>query len=210
MENPVMILGATGIGKVALDIFSSSGVVIYCFLDEDTQLHGTEIGEVGVLGSVNDDGFLKYIGHKCEAFVAVEDMKKRRQLVEMLNTRRKVMPVNAVHSKASVSRYAAMGHGNLLNTGAIVNAFAKVGSHCILHSNSVVEYEAVLSDFVQLGTGATVGTRAKIGEGSIIGSGAVIAAGVKIGANAQVVPGSLVLKDVAEGETVFGVPAKEV
>jgi len=31
MENPVMILGAGGLGAVALDIFKTNNVVVYAF-----------------------------------------------------------------------------------------------------------------------------------------------------------------------------------
>ena len=59
MINPVVIFGAKGLGKTALDIFKSNDVVVYCFLDDDVSLHGTEIEEVSVLGATDDDGYLK-------------------------------------------------------------------------------------------------------------------------------------------------------
>ncbi|MGB3618236.1 MAG: acetyltransferase, partial [Catalinimonas sp.] len=121
MENPVLIFGATTLGRTALDIFAGNGVAVYGFLDDDPATHGVEIGEVSVLGSTDDDGFLKLIGRKCEAFVAVEDVALRRGLVKMLHDRRHVMPVNAVHPSALLSPGASLGHGTLVGVGAIVN-----------------------------------------------------------------------------------------
>jgi sugar O-acyltransferase (sialic acid O-acetyltransferase NeuD family) len=210
MENPVIILGASGLGKVALDIFTSLDVVVYCFLDDDEKLHNTEIHEISVMGSPRDDGFLKYIGKKCEAFVAVEEKKERRELVKLLLERRKVMPVNAVHQAALISEMAMIGHGNLINAHAVLSAGAKIGNHCILHAKSLVEHDATLADFVQVGAGSIVGPRVKIGEGVLIGAGAILTAGITIGANAQVAPGSLVTQSVEPDDIVFGLPAKSL
>ncbi|UZR95894.1 NeuD/PglB/VioB family sugar acetyltransferase [Chondrinema litorale] len=207
MENPVIIFGATGIGKVALDIFTSKNIITYCFLDDDSSLHDTEINEISVMGSTKDDGFLKYIGKKCEAFVAVEESSERKRISNMLKQRRKVMPVNAIHDQTIISKHAFIGYGNLINAGAIVNSGAKVPNHCIIHSNAVIEYDVQLEDFVQVGAGSIIGPKVTLGEGALIGAGATIAAGIKIGKRAQIAPGSVVLKNVEADDIVFGNPA---
>ena len=48
MINPVIIFGAGPLGKMALDIFKSNDVIVYGFLDDNKELHQTEIGEVPV------------------------------------------------------------------------------------------------------------------------------------------------------------------
>ena len=40
MERPVIILGAHGLGRVALDILQQNGSVVYGFLDDDPTLQG--------------------------------------------------------------------------------------------------------------------------------------------------------------------------
>jgi len=210
MENPVLIFGAKGLGRVALDIFKSNGVVVYGFLDDDKALHNTEIQDVTVLGSTDDDGFLKLIGKKCEAFVASDDNKLRRSLVEMLLDRRKTMPVNAIHGLAFIAPSASLSHGSLVSAGVIINSVASVGNHCILHTNSVVDYEATLSDFVQIGAGSHIGSGVTIEEGAFIGSGVTVVAGITIGKNARVGAGSVVIENVKAGATVFGNPAKVI
>ncbi len=208
MENPVMIIGATRLGRLALDIFLSRGIMAYCFLDDDEELHNTEINDVAVMGKTTDEGFLKFIGNKCEAFVAVEEREDRLKLVELVKSRRKVMPVNAIHDLAYISETAHLGYGNLVAAGAVVQPNAKVPHHCVLDARSVIDCDAELEDFVQVGAGAIIGANCKIGTGAFIGAGAVIAAGIKIGKNAQVAPGAVVLQEVEEEGIVFGNPAK--
>ncbi|MBL3656688.1 acetyltransferase [Fulvivirga sediminis] len=210
MKNPVMIFGANSMGRAARDIFDSNDIMIYGFLDDDEKLHGTEMDEISVLGATDDDGFLKYIGKKCEAFIAIDDNKYRKNIVKMLNERRKVMPVNAIHQASVIAGTAYIGHGNFINMGARVADNAKVGNHCILNTNSVVDYSAELGDFVQLGAGSVINTGVHVGNEVFIGSGVTIVSGVKIGKGARIGAGSVVIADVEAGKTVFGNPAQVV
>ena len=210
MENPVLIFGAKGLGLVALDIFQRNNVVVYGLLDDDADLHGTEIGEYSVLGATDDDGFLKLIGKKCEAFVAIEERTIRRDLVEMLNERRHVMPVNAIHDTAVISALSEIGHGNLFAPRSVVNATAKVGSHSIFQTGAIVEHGAEVGDFVNIGAGSVVGSNVTIENDAFIGSGVTIIAGVTIGQGASVGAGSVVVESVPAGGRVFGNPAKKV
>lgn len=206
----VIILGAKGLGKVALDIFNQGNVVTYCFLDDDEELHNTEVEGVMVLGSTDDEGLLKYINQDCNVFIASDDMNYKRSIVEMLLEEWKVMPINAIHPQAKVSELAYLGYGNFVNAGVFVNAGAKLNNHCLIHSNSLIDFDAVIEDFVQIGAGTIVNSGVTVGEGAFVGSGVTIVSGIKIGAGARIGAGSVVIENVAEGATVFGNPAKKM
>ena len=210
MEKPVIILGAKGIAHPALEIFNSNQVIVYGFLDEDESIHGTEINTVSVLGNPEDDGFLKLIGKKTEAFVAVDDTKYRKFLVELLNERRKVQPINAIHQTAYISTDAIIGHGNFINAGVMIGAAAEIGQHCIFHSGAIIDHKAKIGDFAQIGAGSVVNSEVIIEEGAFIGSGVTIVSGVTIGKNARVGAGSVVISSVGNNETVFGNPAAKI
>ncbi|GAB3897923.1 acetyltransferase [Spirosoma agri] len=210
MENPVLIFGAGSLGLTALDLFQRNNVVVYGLLDDNKELHGKEFGEVTVLGETDDDGFLKLIGQKCEAFIAISDSRVRKRLVKLLNERRKVQPVNAIHDTAVVSKMVLLGHGNLIAARAVVNPFSEIGHHCIIQSGAVIESQAKLGDYVNVGTGSVINSGVTIGEGAFIGTGATIIAGVTIGKNARVGAGSVVVENVDANATVFGNPANKL
>ena len=210
MENPVIIFGANYLGRAAKEIFESNSIVVYGFLDDEKKLHNTELDEVVVLGSMDDDGFLKLIGKKCEAFVAVDDNKLRKSVVAMLQEVRHVQPVNAIHSGARVSSKAELGHGNFIDSGATVAPGAKIGSHGIFHANSFVGVGATIGDFAQVGAGSLINPAVTIEDEVFIGSGVTIISGITIGKGARIGAGSVVIGPVKSGETVFGNPAASI
>ena len=210
MENPVIIFGTGPIGRSAREIFDANGNVVYGYLDDRAELHGTQIDEITVLGNTDDEGFLKLIGKKCEAFVAADDMRLRKSLVKMLNDVRHIQPVNAVHPRAGLSPFASIGHGNYFAARTEVGPGATVGNHGLFHTAAQVGAEAVVGNYVQIGAGAVINPSVIIEDEVFIGSGAVIVSGVKIGKGARVGAGSVVIAPVAAGETVFGNPAKSV
>lgn len=210
MDNPVIIFGASFLGRAARETFEANGNVVYCFLDDNKDLHGKEIDNVTVLGSTDDDGYLKLIGKKCEAFVAIDDNKLRKNVVKMLHEERHVQPVNAIHPGASLASSSAIGHGNFADTGVIIGAGAEIGNHCILNARVSVGVETKIGDYVQIGAGTIVNAGVEIGEEAFIGSGVTIISGISIGKGARVGAGSVVIAPVKAGETVFGNPAQKV
>lgn len=210
MENPVIIFGASFLGRAAKEIFEKNSNVVYGFLDDTKNLHATEIDNVQVLGSTDDDGFLKLIGKKCEAFVAIDDNKVRKNLVKMIQEIRHVQPVNAIHQDAVIASSASVGHGNFIDVGVKVGAGATVSNHCLINANVVLGAEATVGNFVQIGAGSIVNPGVVIEDEAFIGSGVIIVSGLTIGKGARIGAGSVVIAPVKAGDTVFGNPAEKV
>ncbi len=210
MEKPVIIFGANGIGKAALEIFKSNDAIVYGFLDDRKSLHGTQLMDIQVLGSTDDDGFLKLIGHKCESFVATDNNELRKSIVRLLNERRKVMPVNAIHKNASLADSVYLEHGNFINDSVVIGTLCRLGSHNILHCGVILDTEVNIGNFVQIGTGSIVGEGVKIENEVFIGAGVTIVAGVLIGKRSRIGAGSVVIENIEDDTTVFGNPAKPV
>lgn len=210
MENPVIIFGTKGLGIVALDIFQRNGVVVYGFLDDDKKLHQTEINTIPVLGETDDDGFLKLIGKKCEAFVAIEERIERKKMVEMLIEKRHIMPVNAIHADSIVSEIAELGHGNLIAARVILSPKAKIGNHCMIQTGAIIDHQVQIGNFVNIGSGSVIGAGAIIEDDVFIGTSAVIVGGVQIGKGASVGAGSVVIENVPAKARVFGNPAQKM
>lgn len=210
MDKPVIILGAGSIGKSVMEAFVSNDVVVYGFLDEDETMHHKEIGNVTVMGSLEDPNYLTVIGSECEAFVAIEEIELRKNLVDMLVSERKTMPVNAIHKTANLATSTEMGHGNYIGAGVILGSGTKLGSHLIVESGAVLNHDAELGNFIHIGAGSVINSGVKIEDDVFIGSGVTIVGGIIINQGARIGAGSVVIKDVEVGQTVFGNPAEPV
>lgn len=210
MDKPVIILGAGSIGKSAMEAFISNNVLVYGFLDDDTTLQGKEIGDVEVMGSLEDSNYLSVIGGECEVFVAMEEIEMRRNIVHMLRDDRKVMPINAIHDTANLASSAQIGHGNYIGAGVIIGSYTILENHLIINSGAVINHDVKLGDYVQVGAGTIINSGVEIENEVFIGSGVTIVDGIKIGNGARIGAGSVVIKNVDEGETVFGNPAEPV
>lgn len=210
MENPVIIFGANYLGRAAKEIFESNGNVVYGFLDDNKELHNKELDETFVLGNTDDDGFLKLIGKKCEAFIAVDDNRLRKSLVKLLQEVRHVQPVNAIHKSVSLSNHVELGHGNLIDQGVLIGAGAKLSNYGIIQAGCIIGAEASVGSFVQVGAGSIINPGVVLEDEAFIGSGVTIISGVTIGKGARVGAGSVVIAAVKAGETVFGNPAQPI
>jgi len=210
MENPVIIFGANYLGRQAKEIFEHNGNVVYCFLDDNKKLHNSIIDNITVLGSTDDQGFLKLIGKKCEAFVAEDENKVRKSIVTMLHEDRHVQPVNAIAQGIVVPTSGSIGHGNFIDQGVKIGAGASIGNHCIIGAGAIIGMEAKVGDFVQVGAGSIINPGVEVEEDVFIGSGVTIVGGITIGKGSRIGAGSVVVTPVKAGETVFGNPAQKV
>ncbi|WP_291726132.1 NeuD/PglB/VioB family sugar acetyltransferase [Bernardetia sp.] len=209
---PLIIVGAKGLGKVALEVLQSTDNVIYCFLDEeykeDAQI--SEINHVSIMGSSDDEDMLNLINDKCDYFVAIENSSDRKRLIKKIHKQRKKYPAIAVHSTAHIADDATMGYGTMIGMGTMIGANAKIGTSCIIGANATLDYDVEIANFTQIGIGANIGAGVKIEEDVFIGNGVTIIAGVTIGKGARVGAGSVVLSNIKAKETVLGNPAKAV
>ncbi|MCW2638587.1 MAG: hypothetical protein JWP76_893 [Dactylosporangium sp.] len=113
-----------------------------------------------------------------------------------------------VHPAAVVGPAVVLGPGTVIWPGAILTTDVSVGRHVHVNTNVAVGHDVTLADHVTLLPGCTVGGSTRIGRTATIGAGASVIDGVSVGAGAMVGAGAVVVRDVAEGLVVAGVPAR--
>jgi acetyltransferase-like isoleucine patch superfamily enzyme len=80
----------------------------------------------------------------------------------------------------------------------------------LLGSRSSLDHDGHMGDFSSLGPGATLGGTVSVGECTAIGLGANVIHRVVIGDHTVVGAGALVLGDVPDHVTAYGLPAAVV
>lgn len=85
---------------------------------------------------------------------------------------------------------------------------ARVGCGVIVNTGAQVDHDCAIGDFVHLGPGSVLCGGVTVGPLSLVGAGANVAPGVSIGGGVVVGVGAAVIRAVADGAVVVGVPAR--
>ncbi len=144
-----------------------------------------------------------------EAVCPLADGKAKRRFIEQVDGYG--MRYASIRSAGSrLSSYATVGPGLHLSWGSVICSHARVGAHVSIMVQVLVSEKVVIGDYVFIAAGTKLGGFVTIGEGSFIGMNSAVRDHVKIGRYATVGMGSVVTKDVPDGATVVGNPAREV
>tara|TARA_R110000850_G_scaffold96655_4_gene201870 strand:- start:5986 stop:6612 length:627 start_codon:yes stop_codon:yes gene_type:complete len=200
------ILGASGHGKVVADCAEMCGWPEIVFFD-DAWPGASQNGHWPVSGDT--DGLFASLTQFDGVLVAIGNNSTRLDKLRMLE-RNNAPLVSVVHPAAVVSRYADVGPGSVVFAGAVVNADSRIGMGAIVNTGASIDHDCVLGNCVHVSPGARLAGGVMVGELGWIGIGAVVKQLVRIGDRTMVGAGAAVVKDVEDGKTVIGVPARSV
>ena len=182
----VVIVGAGGFGRVALDVLLSGG-------DGDRTLgfyddaHAVLPGRIRGYPVLGDVEMLKSMlsVEPAHVVVAITDNEAR---LRVANTLRRLGGefFTPLHPLAHISDAAVVGDGSVVAAGAVVHPDASVGSHCFIGPGAVVDRD------VEVGAGAWVSAGAVVGPGARVGARAELGANASIGRKAEVEAGAQV------------------
>ena len=193
--NRLIIIGASGHGKVAADIAGLNGYTDIVFLDDNENVKSC--GGYKVIGNSKTvtDG---------DVFIAIGNAEARKRLSEGRNV------VTLIHPHAVIARDAVIGEGSVVMAGAVINPGARIGRGCIINTCSSVDHDCDIGDYCHVAVGAHLCGTVKTGESTWIGAGATVSNNINICGNCTIGAGCVVVKDIEEPGTYVGVPAKKI
>jgi sugar O-acyltransferase (sialic acid O-acetyltransferase NeuD family) len=112
-----------------------------------------------------------------------------------------------VHPRAVVAQSATLGPGSQVIAGAVINPEARLGMAVIVNTGATVDHDCLIEDGVHLAPGVHLAGNVTVGEGTFIGIGAVVTPGIRIGRHCTIGAGSVVIRDLPDSATAYGVPA---
>lgn len=207
----LLLIGAGGFARETVELVrainrKSPTWDLLGLLDDDPELHGTEMLGVPVLGPC-----AAAREHRDAALVACvaspDDPMRRLRLIARLG-----LPLERyatlVHPGATVPGSAAIGPGTVLHANAVLTADVSLGWHVAVMPHVVLTHDDEVGDGVTFGAGARVAGAVAIEAGAYIGAGALLRERIRVGCGATVGMGAVLTRSVPPGEVWYGSPAR--
>lgn len=204
-KNKILIVGASGHGKVIADIAIKMKLWNeVSFLDDNKSLKF--VMGLKVIG--NTTSILKY-SDEYDIFIGIGDNSKRKILHEILKSHGIIIPT-LIHPGSIIADNVQIGSGTVVMAGAVVNCCTSIGESCIVNTGSTIDHDNIIDDYVHISPGSHLAGTVKIGTGSWLGIGSIVSNNVTIGKNCNIGAGSVVIKDIHERGTYIGVPVRRI
>ncbi len=194
--NRLIIVGASGHGKVVADIAACIGYKEIVFLDDDDTIK--ECAGYPVVGKSSE-------APEGEMIVAIGNATIRKKLMELYEGRE--FPV-LVHPSAVIAKGVEIGAGSVIMAGVVINPEVKIGKGCIVNTSSSIDHECIIEDYVHVSVGAHLAGAVSVGAETWIGAGATISNNVNIYRNCMIGAGAVVVNNILVPGTYIGVPAR--
>ena len=201
MSKKLVIIGASGHGKVIADIALKTGYEVVGFLDDNETVE--ENCGFPVLGKTKD--IVKY-KDQCKFVIAIGNNSIREKVAEQYN----VQWATLIHPMAVLGINVQVGEGTVVMANAVLNPCTNIGQHCIINTGAIIEHDNKIKDFVHISPNAALAGTVEVGTRSHIGAGACVKNNTMISDNVVIGVGAAVVKDIKEAGVYVGVPARRI
>lgn len=205
MKDNLLIIGASGHGKVIADIaIKTKKWRSIAFLDDNESIKSSM--DIDVIGKV--DEVYMYL-EDYEIFVGIGNNQIRQKIQESVEAKGASIPV-LVHPNAVIGGHVKLDSGTVVMAGAIINCCTSIGKGCIINTGVTVDHDTVIENYVHISPGAHIAGTVKVGKGSWLGIGSNISNNIEITGGCIIGAGAVVVSDITETGTYIGVPARRI
>ncbi len=205
INSGLLVFGGGGHGKVVADAARSGSRWNKIAFVDDRYPDLLSVGGWPVVGRFESAGSFR--DAYPSAALGIGSNIDRARLFEKLQKLGFQLPT-ILHPDAIISPDAVLAAGTVVFARAVVNINAVIGAACIINTGAIVEHDCSIGYACHISPASILAGGVSVGSMSWVGIGAVVRHGISIGDNALVGAGAVVVKDVANEQTVVGVPAK--
>ncbi|MBW2040300.1 MAG: acetyltransferase [Deltaproteobacteria bacterium] len=204
----VLIYGASGHGKVIIDIIEKEGKhKIAGLIDDNPQMQGKDFCGYPVIGGF--EVLKEDVHHSYRLILAVGDNRSRKRLWEMVKPLGYGL-IRAVHPSAQIGQDVFIGSGTVIMANVAINPGARIGENVIVNTGATVDHDCIIGDYAHISPGTHLAGNVRVGELTHIGIGAIVISNVKIGKGSIIGAGTVVIEDIPNDVKAVGIPAKAI
>lgn len=206
-KNNLFLFGAGGLGRELLALVNSlPDWSVEAFVDHRAR----DIRYLKEIPVLHPDDFFKQQTNP-HILISIGDPLQKRNVYESIRDQPFTCPVIVYPGAVLLdSRSIIIGPGSVITPSVTITTNVKIGQHVLINLHATIGHDAVIGDFTSVMPGAHISGNVNIGKEVLIGTAATILNGLTIGDGAVIGAGSVVLRDVAPGQKVAGVPAKPI
>ncbi len=206
MKNNIFVYGASGHAKVVIDIIERQGLYDIAFLvDDNPCLKDTDFYGYHVIGGKQE--LLAERNRVTGGIVAIGSSRVRSSMAARL-TEHGFNLLTAVHPSAQLGRGVTIGNGTVIMAGVVINSDSRIGRNVIINTRAGIDHDCTIGDDVHIAPGSVLCGSVTIGDGTFVCAGSTIIPNLSIGSHVTIGAGSTVIRDVPNGVTIMGNPAK--
>lgn len=204
------IIGARGSGRETYNLYLSIKDKIFdieCkgFLDDNPNALDGFNNYPPIVSSVE-----AYIPNFDDVFIcALGDPKWVRYYTDLIE-RKGGKFISLISPLASIGQNTQIEDGCIIPKYVVISPDVKIGKHTAIGVFSNIGHDVTIGECCHLGAYTFLGGRSIIGTQVTIHPRSNILPDKKIGDHSVIGAGSIVIKNVKEGETVFGIPARKI
>uniref|UniRef100_E6Q719 Transferase hexapeptide repeat containing protein n=1 Tax=mine drainage metagenome TaxID=410659 RepID=E6Q719_9ZZZZ len=210
LKHDLIIWGASGHAKVLSEFVEQCDFRIVALFDQRKGLNSPLPGIPVYQGEEGFATWLRERGEPAAFAVAIGGGHGRDRIaIHELLTGAGLFAPALRHPTAFIAADAVIGAGSQILAQAAVCASVRVGNQCIINTAASVDHECRLGNGVHVAPGAHLAGLVTVEDFAFIGIGATVLPRIRIGKGSVVGAGAVVTRDVPDGVTVLGVPARQ-
>jgi sugar O-acyltransferase (sialic acid O-acetyltransferase NeuD family) len=217
MTKDLYIIGAGGFTIEVLFLidrfYKNSWKNIY-IIDDDSEKIGTKVRNVPVVSSILD--FIV----KCkqeralekDVLITINNQKIRKRIVDdLLVEKIKINFPNIIDETAVIdTKFSEIGKGNIITDFVGITGNVSLGDFNVIGARTGIGHGSKIGDFNTFSPRVSISGHVEIGNGNTFGLNSAILQNKTIGDNNDIWSYTMILKNIGNDCTYFGMPAKKI
>jgi sugar O-acyltransferase (sialic acid O-acetyltransferase NeuD family) len=202
----MLVIGAGGHASEVIEelYYGSNEKVIFCFDEQTSQTVFLNIFKI----LKNNSDVISYCSEQFQFILGVGNPKIRQSLAHrFLELGGK--HVGVISAKANIGQFnVSLDNGVDVMQNASISSNVSIARGTLVNRNVSIHHDCVIGAYCEIAPNALLLGKVQIGDLTMIGAGAIVMPGVVVGSNCIIGAGAVVNKNVQDGQTVKGIPAR--